>query len=209
MDVRKHRNAVGVIAFVASMLDIVILVLSIELPVFLPAVIPLSILAVVLGIVALVLRAKRSATAIVLPIIGLVFAVLVALVASVASAGALALHPVSEGTKPVVFPDNSEMTTMFMTTFTIERGIRAQMHPYGWPTARAPDAEGRIYLGGKLIATLGAGETMSYLVMKGGEDFELKVYGKVPTEYISYEYDSHVIIGNCLTADPTCVEQAS
>lgn len=200
-----RRNAFGWFALALTVLDFALGVISVDLPALVPAMVPVSVGAVVLAIIALVLRGRRKATILAVPIIALVFSVLISVIASLAWAGQTAWHNQLEAdSQSVVYPNSPELTTLVTTTRTIERGIRARGSAFHWPASVSADPDGKVYVGGTLVATLGPGESMSYEVTKSGEDFVLTVRGRVPGEYFYYDLDTHEIDTFCDTGDDAC-----
>jgi hypothetical protein len=110
----------------------------------------------------------------------------------------------SEGARPVIYPNNPELTRMFESEFLIERDIRAHSVPGSWPTAVTADSEGRVRLDGKTVATLTTGESLSYSITGGGSDFLLIIHGEVSGEEVVYDYNTHIIRGICSASDTTC-----
>jgi hypothetical protein len=199
----KRFNAFGWIALGLGLLDVVIAIVSAELPAWAPALIPASIGAFALAIVALILRSRRRASTLATPIIALVLSFLIAAAGTLAWAGSTTSHNELEA-QSVTIPNNPGMTALFLKSRSIERGIRAQGSAYHWPESVSPDSAGGVSVGGKLLATLSPGETMSYQVTKGGEDFVLQVFGTVPGERTYYDLDTHVIYYYCGTGDNAC-----
>ena len=199
----SRLDAFGWIALGLSVLDLVLIVVSVSLPALAPALIPVGILAVVSAIAALVLRAQRKSATLVAPIIAVVLTVLLSALGGLAWLGQTKIHNEQEAA-PINYPNSAEMTTLFLKTRTIERGIRAQGSAYHWPTSVAMAADGTVSARGTVLGTLAPGETMTYQVTKGGEDFVMRVNGSVPGEYFYYDLDTHVIDSYCYTGDHAC-----
>ena len=196
-------DAFGWIALALSILDFVIIVVSLPLPAFVPVMIPVGILALASAVTALVLRGRRKAASLVAPIIAIALTVVLSALGGLAWLGQTAIHKQAEG-MPVSYPNSPEMATLFVTTRTIERGIRAQGSAYHWPTSVTAAPDGSVSVGGTVVAKLAPGETMTYQVTKGGEDFVLRVNGSVPGEYFYYDLDTHEIDSYCYTGDHGC-----
>ena len=198
-------NALGWSALGLAILDVIIAVISVRLPVWAPFLIPISIGAVLLGIIALVLRGLRKTATLVAPIIAITLTVVLSTVAGLAWLGQTTIHNEQEATV-IEYPNSPELNTLFVRTRTIERGIRAQSSAYHWPTSVTADAQGRVIVGGKQLATLASGESLTYTVTKGGEDFVLRVNGRVAGEYFYYDLDTHQIETYCYTGDDACAQ---
>jgi len=201
----RHRrlDAFGWIALALSLLDLGIIVVSLQLPAFVPVMIPVGILAVASAVTALVLRGKRKAASLVAPIIAIVLTVILSGLGTLAWLGQTAIHTQAEGI-PVTYPNSAELATLFETTRTIERGIRAHGSAYHWPTSVTAAADGTVSVEGAVVAKLSPGQTMTYQITKGGEDFVLRVNASVPGEYFYYDLDTHEIDSFCYTTDHAC-----
>jgi hypothetical protein len=157
----------------------------------------------ILGVTALILRGVRRASVLASPIVALVLCTIILLLSGLAWLGQTAVH--DQGiTQPLVFPQNPQMTELYTTTQSIERGIRAGGSAYHWPGSVTADADGRVVVGGKLLGILRPGQTLVYEVTKGGEDFQLRINATVAGEYYFYDLDTHEIISNCYASDTTC-----
>ena len=113
--------------------------------------------------------------------------------------------PASEGNQPVVYPKNPELTRMFAATFVIERAIRADHTPGHWPTSLVSSPGGQVGLEGKTIVTLERDESLSYIVTENGTDFQLVLNGRIAGEHVFYDYNTHIIRGECDKSDRNCV----
>jgi hypothetical protein len=198
-------NALGWIALGLALLDAVIAVISVPLPAWAPFLIPVSIVTVLLGIVALVLRGLRKSATLASPIIAIALTIVLSTVAGLAWLAQTSIHNEQEAVG-IEYPNSPELNTLALKTRTIERGIRAQASAYNWPTSVAADPQGRVIVGGKLLATLASGESLSYAVSKNGEDFVLRVNGSVAGEYFYYDLDTHEISTYCYAGDDACVQ---
>jgi hypothetical protein len=196
-------DIIGWLALALGILDGVFAAVSVELPAWVPLLAVVSGVTVLLGIVALVLRGQRRASTLAPPIIAIILAAIIAALSGLAWAGQSSIHD-QETAQQVIYPDSTELTALYLTTRTIERGIRAQGSAYHWPSSVTADSEGRVVLGGKLLGTLKPGQYLTYEVTKGGEDFEMTVHGTKPGEYFFYDLDTHEIATFCFTSDETC-----
>jgi hypothetical protein len=200
-------NTLGWIALGLAILDAVIAVISVPLPAWAPFLIPVSIVTILLGIAALVLRGLHKSATLVSPIIVIALTVVLSTVAGLAWLAQTSIHN-EQAAVAIEYPNSPELNTLYLKTRTIERGIRAQASAYNWPTSVAADAQGRVIVGGKLLATLASGESLSYTVSKNGEDFVLRVNGRVAGEYFYYDLDTHEIDTYCYAGDDACVQTA-
>lgn len=198
-------DAFGWAALGFSLLGFVIIVVSLSLPALVPLLIPVGILALASAVTALVLRGKRKASSLAAPIISIVVTVLISALGTLAWLGQTAIHKQLEAV-PAIYPNSPELTALLSTTRTIERDIRSQGSAYHWPTSVTAAPDGTVSVGGKVVAKLSPGETMTYQVTKGGEDFVLRVNGSVPGEYFYYDLDTHTIDTYCYTGDNACDE---
>ncbi len=200
---RSRLDAFGWSALGLAVIEVLFGIVCLVLPALVPALVPTSIIAVGLAVVALVLRSRRRARALATPIIAIVLTVLISAFATLVWAGSTEQHNELEA-NTVSFPNSPELTQLFATTKSIERGIRAQHSAYSWPASVTDDAAGRVDVGGTVVGTLAPGETMSYQVTKGGEDFLLIVHARVPGEYFVYDLDTHEIDWFCSPGDDAC-----
>ena len=198
-------NSLGWIALGLAILDGVIAVISVPLPVWAPFLIPISVSAVLLGVGALILRGMRKTRTLAPPIVAISLTVVLSAFGGLAWLGETAIHNQQEATV-IEYPNSPELNTLFVKTRTIERGIRSQASAYHWPASVTADAQGRVVVGGKVLATLASGESLSYTVTKGGEDFVLRVNGSVAGEYFFYDLDTHQIATYCYTGDNACAQ---
>lgn len=205
LEPRRHSrlDAFGWIALALCLLDLVVGVVAVALPAFVPVMIPVGILALAFSVTALVLRGKRKAASLVAPIIAIVLTVVLSGLGGLAWLAETALHNHDVGL-PVSYPNSPELATLFVTTQTIERGIRAQGSAFHWPTSVTTAPDGTVSVGGTVVAELSPGQTLTYQITKGGEDFVLQVNGSVPGEYFYYDLDTHVITTYCYTSDHAC-----
>lgn len=201
----SRLDAFGWIALALSLLDLVLICVSLQLPAFVPVMIPVGILAPAFAVTALVLRGKRKAASLVAPIIAIVLTVVLSALGGLAWLGQTAIHNQAVDI-PVTYPNSPELTTLFETTRTIERGIRAQGSAYHWPTSVTAAPDGTVLVDGTVVAKLTPGESLTYQITKGGEDFVLQVNASVPGEYFYYDLDTHAIVTYCYTGDNACDE---